>query len=406
MSRASEVIAQALSRRAAAERRQQAVYQNQRQMGGVRPAQWLSDTGFLLHTGFDYTPASTAHYYPGDPINPREVRRIIFIAYGGVRDYRRLTSSVPRDSRVHTRTAPHQSGLAPWPLSESFLGAADVSVTTAVSAKTSVILSALREVDAGPAYHAVITRGGVTTITAPLDGTVTAYPLAKDAICVAVETAFVRPREGGTPVEAPFTAPQLVAMAVYVAKVRTAYQTIPLTVGDNDTDGISYVFPSDEAILMPLRQNLQPSPSGNLSYEDVSATAFLARVAAEPEYRLSSDIFRTTPPTENARTAAQQVIGHTDTAGQQSLERGAYAGLASADRSDQAQQADRAAFFVRRSRHAATEAEHSAAQAGEVAQAPQLAAPPVVMTGSEAWTYDYTTGRWGAEDPAHSGGTV
>ncbi len=406
MSRASELLAQALSRRAAAQRRQQGVYQNQRPVGGLRPAQWLSDTGFLLHTGFDYTPASTAHYYPNDPTSPREVRRIIFVAYGGGRDYARLTSSSARDSRVHSARAAGRTGLARWPLADEFVGAADVADTTAVAAKTAAVLTALRDVSSGPAYHAVIARSGTVTITAPLDGIVLAHPQGKDAICVAVEAAFVRPRAGGTPIEAPFTLPQLVSLAAYVAKVRTAYPTIPLTIGDEDTAGLSYVFLQNEGFLMNSRKNLQETPTGALSYQDITAEAFLTRIRAEPEYRLSSDIFRPSPPPENARTQAQSVIGHTDTAGQESLELGAYMDLASADRSDQAQQAGRAALFVRRARHSAQEADASAAQAGTVAQAPQLEAPPVTMTGSEAWTYNYSTGRWGAEDPAHSGGTV
>lgn len=406
MTRPAEVLAGLLAQRAQDQRRARGVYENRHPAGGARPAQWLSDSGFLLHTSFGYAPAASAHYYPADPLAPRTIRRILFIGYGGGRDYQRLTSPRPSDNRVHSQRAPDRAGLAAWPLDPNFLGTADIDDNTATRAKTSTVLTALRETRQGPAYHAVITRSGAIVITAPLDGVVMAHPQGKDAVCVAVETAYVRPRAGGVPVEAPFTLPQLVTMAAYVAKVRTAYPTIPLTLGDADDNGLTYTFLGAELFLLNTRKNLQGVAGGELGYTEVLDSSFLARINAEPVYRLSEDVFTPRPPRENARAQAQAVIGHHDTAGQEALQLGAYMDLASADRSDQAQQTARAALFVRRSAHAAADADASAEMAGHVAQADQLGAPPTVMTESDGWTYNYSTGQWGREDPVHSGGTV
>lgn len=357
------------------------MYLNRRGHTAGRPGAWLSEIGFLASAPFAYAEADDTNLLPA-PGEPRSITRVEIQLYGAARDYQRLTSTLAVDQVERSTRAPGQAGVAPYPGVPGYLGAGDLGSDTSVAEKTAWLLGAMRTVNSGTAYHAVITRAGAVYVTAPLDRPVLVGDAPDTSVAVAVEGACYRPRDGASAVDAPLTEAQLTSLAVLVAKVHAAHPGITLAWGE----GLRFSGGTEGPV------------SGTEPWFTRSAdarTAFLARVEREGAYDVATEVFLRNPPPPSRRAEAQVAIGHVDTAGESSLLLGAYAEIAAEDRAASMQENPRTRYFVARARAAHREADASAEAAARAASAPALATPPAPATNTGPFVYDYATGRWG-----------
>lgn len=385
MTRPSEVLQSALTARADARRARASTYLNATAASGDEDGRWVSETGFPVAAPFAYARGAASNYFPPEGDDRRVIDRVIFVPYGLTRDAERLNGTSAADRLFRTTRAPDATGVAYYPGSTTEVAPAYLNDDTTAEVKTSSILSRLRRDGAGPGYHAVITRSGAVYVCAPLDWRSAAVSDAETAVCVAVESVAVRDREGTAVRDADHTGPQLLAMAVYVAKLRTSNPGIPLTVGDGG--GVRYVVRNAETASAVTVDAL----SGE------NGDAFVARVQAETPYDLSSDVLIATPPPEGSRAEAQAVLGTTNTLGADALLLGAYASVAAEERSTFTRAPDRVRTFVLRAGTSHEEGAADAEGAHAAAASEQLQTPTPRVTDVSPHIYDYATGRWGDE---------
>lgn len=381
--RPAEVLQSALTARSDARRARASSYLNATAAPGETEGRWVSETGFPAGAPFAYARGAASNYFPPEGDDPRVIDRVIFIPYGLTRDYERLTGTSAADRLFRTDRAPDATGVAYYPGSTTEVAPAYLNDDTTTELKTASILSRLRREGAGPGYHAVITRSGAVYVCAPLDWRSAAVPGAETAVCVAVESVAVRDRDGTAVRDADHTGPQLLAMAVYVAKVREACPTVPLTIGE----GVRYVV-RNTGTAAAVTVDALVGERGD---------SFVARVQDEAPYDLSSDVLIATPPPEGSRAEAQAVLGTTNTLGADALLLGAYGSVAAEERSVFTRAPDRVRTFVLRAGRSHEEGDADAEGAHAAAASEQLQTPTPRVTNISPHVYDYSTGRWGDE---------
>lgn len=397
----ADAVSQALSRLAADTRRQTAYYGNVRGLPGssARPRRLLSDFGFPDNRSFSYVVPATALVVPHDP--PRPVSTVTVHPYGLDSDLRRLTSRRPADRRVHTSGGDAVGGVRPLADNADVYVSAALEDDTYAPAKTARLLNNLTSARVGPAYHFIISRRGDIIVGAVLDHETTASAEDGDVtVDVALEGAFALRRADHEAnrydralIELPYTPLQVLVLSVLIAKLRTAYPTVPAALGT----GIRYDWRGDLYRLAP-QLNFSSGAWRGVSPFDHSLSddpAFSHNLTTVAPFDLATQVFLTdqTPPPVATRSVAQTAISTADTAGEQSVLLANYATLAGPERANAMQSAPRVRFFVERINAASRDADNASGSSADTAAAGQRN-PLTPAASPDASTYDFQTGRW------------
>ena len=413
MTEPAEVIGQALTGLANDRRRTANHYVNATARPGSDPVlrRLLSDDGFLEARQFSYFIPNRRNFSYSDTDGPRELKQILLVPYGVAEDVARLTSSRPIDRVVSTIEAVGSSGVVPYPGNPLFLMPATLDAETRSTAKAARLLRAATS-RTGPTPHFVINRNGDISVGPSVDAETTFLPdYADNGVFVALESAVAIYREDHAArrydrlVELPFTDTQLFTLAILVAKLLTATGTaVPRTFNSALTAadaGFAYLRPADSAPIGLISGNFGtaaptlPWEATNLEYR--TADQFFVNVDQQGSFALATDVWRPTeaPRPIAGREAVRTVIGTLDTAGAESVAQGAYATLASGERSNEMQTMARQRLFVMRRRVAHRDAdnadEHAAGASSAMNTTQQVERD---VRNAEPHTYNFDTGLW------------
>jgi hypothetical protein len=406
----ADVLSGALTRLANDRRRRVTQYANltPRPGSGTIPQRLLSDIGFLEALQFSYINANPAHVTPPDDDNPRDIRQIVLCAYGLQLDAARFSA---RNTVIRTVRGPGISGLAPFAALPDVLVSAELTEETYSVQKNDVVRRNMTQRRNGPAYHFLIDRNGGIAVGPALDYRTSVVPARSEhGIFIGLEGALGIARtdfEAGRTdafFELPYTSLQLLTLAILLAKLFTAYPTIPRTIS-TPTDGTTpaLIYTASTLAGELTHRNFSNGAWKNTEHNgfDYSATddsALSVSIMNEGNFDLATEIFRPAqaPRAIAARDVARTAIGTVDTAGAQSLFLGAYISLAAPERANDIETQTRRQIFIERLRSTHTEADDTGALAAEVAEGGVSLTPihPTV-TNIEPHTYNYTTGLWG-----------
>lgn len=414
MSVASDALSRALTQLSNDRRRTVAHYGNVtgREGSSLIPRRLLSDTGFFTDTQFSYIAAAASNLTI--LADPRKPDRIVFRPYGIREDLQRLLSTEGQDRVERTDALLGGTGITHYPASTDFVMSADLDAGTVGLQKTLNVARQVTDQRGGPAYHAIINRRGDIIICASIDDETSATPdLGEVSIDVALETAIVMSRDdhfdqrNTNLIEIPFVDVQLTTLAVFIAKLRTAYPSIPATiVKEARSAGLSYLWTQEEQQryvnfgLRPLNfsSGSWRNQDHRFDYTTTDDIQFLGRIVNQGAFDLATEVFRSdqqAPPT-SAREIARTAIGTVDTAGAQSVYLGAYASVAAQDRNADLQSMTRRQIFVQRAGVAHHDADSASEQAGAVTEGAEAtdeeSNTPVVSTGPHV--YDFAEGLW------------
>ena len=413
MTEPAEVIGQALTGLANGRRRTANNYVNATARPGSDPVlrRLMSDDGFLEERQFSYFIPNRRNFSYSDTDEPRELKQILIVPYGVAEDVARLKSSRPIDRIVNTVETVGSAGVVPYPGNSLFLMPATLDAETRSVPKAARLLRAATS-RTGPTPHFVINRNGDISVGPSVDAETTFLPdFADNGVFIAIESAVIIYREDHAArrydrlVELPFNGTQIFTLSVLVAKLLTATGTaIPRTFNSDLTAadaGFAYLRPADSAPSGLISGNLGtsaptlPWEATNLEYP--TADQFLGRVDQQGYFTLSTDVWRSTeaPRPIAGREAVRAVIGTIDTAGAESIAQGAYALLASGERSNEMQTVARQRMFVMRRRVAHRDAdnadEHAAGASAAINTTQQV---ENAVRNAEPHTYNFDTGLW------------
>lgn len=397
-----EVTSAALTRLANARRRRVTEYANLAPRPGESqtPARLLSDIGFLSGAPFSYVNAHQAHTEPPEDDAPRVITHIVFVPYGVNRDRARLTSRARRNRLIGTtRGILTTPGVATLFGTDDYVAPAYIDDLSFTQDKTDEAVRSMVNRLPGPAFHALVDRGGGVIIGPALDFKTSAVPsLASTAIFIGLEGALAMGRTNfnanfaGGIFELPYTSPQLTSLAVLVAKLLTAFPSIPRT--------FSAGAPGFNAIGTTLNFTsgrwVSSGTSSPFRYETTDDANFFALVDRQGGFNLATEVFqpRTARPSA-ARREVQTAIGQVDTTGARALLLGAYVDVAAPERAFEMLQHDRQRVFVRRTQVSHVDADEAGEGAAHVTAGEVMLRVQPKVTNVNAHVYNYTSGLWG-----------
>lgn len=408
---AGSTMQQVLTRFSNDRRRAAVTYANARENEGSSgvPRRLLSDQGFAANRQFAYVVPHPSHITRSNE-QRTTIRLITLHPYGLTADRQILTSTQAATRRIANRRGPGVRGV--YPLTNTVLVPANHDADSVTVGKTTTLLTRVTQPGAGPAFHVILPRTGDVVVCASLDDEVLAVPtLASVSINVALEGGLGIRREDWDSrnfsqlVELPYTADQLYALEVLIAKIRNAVLGIPLSflngMPTSGMSGIAYVFPADVQGAQQYNfTNGAWQGQSPLFHENSDIPAVTAAIQAIPPFDTATQVFR--PPQAPApvatRTVVQPEISNVDTVGQSSPLLAAYATLAAAERSTDMQTAPRVRFFTDRINTAHRDADHAADQ-GTTAQAAATTRTPPAAVNADPHVFNFTTGFWGDGDP-------
>lgn len=415
MSTPAEVLSRALTRLANDRRRRTTQYANLAPRPGASTVaqRLLSDIGFLEGTQFSYLNANAAHVTPPVDDSPRDIRQLVLCAYGLGLDASRFTS---RNTTVRTARGPGTPGLAPFVDLPSVLVSAELDRETYSAQKNDLVRRNMTQRRSGPAYHFLIDRRGGITVGPALDYQTSVVPARSEhGVFIGLEGALGIARaeldagRTSSAFELPYTSLQVLTLTVLLAKLFTAYPTIPRAVSDPEDGAVPALLYA--APTLPdgvARRNFsngawiqQESYGVDFDYGLTDDAALNAAVTQEGAFDLATEIFRPlqAPPALAARDEVRTAIGTVDTAGAQALFLGAYTSIASPERANDMQAQTRRQIFVERLRVTHNEADDAGAQAAETSEGGSTLTPVIpTVVNADPHTYNYTTGLWGDEE--------
>lgn len=412
MSTPAEVLSRALTRLANDRRRRTTQYANLAPRPGASAVaqRLLSDIGFLEGTQFSYINANAAHVTPPDDDSPRDIRQLVLCAYGLGLDASRFTA---RNATIRTARGPGTPGLAPFVDLPSVIVSAELDGETYSAQKNNLVRRNMTQRRSGPAYHFLIDRRGGITVGPALDYQTSVAPArGEHGVFIGLEGALGLARteldagRTASAFELPYTSLQMLTLSVLLAKLFTAYPSIPRSISDPaDVDSPALLY---EASSLPdgvSRRNFsngawiqQPSYGADFDYGLSDNDALNAAVTQEGSFDLATEIFRPlqAPQALAARDEVRTAIGTVDTAGAQSLFLGAYTSIASPERANDMETQTRRQIFVERLRVTHTEADDAGTQSAETSEGGATLTPVIpTVVNADPHTYNYTSGLWG-----------
>lgn len=407
---AGSTMQQVLTRFANDRRRAAVTYANATGNAGSAgvPRRLLSDQGFAANRQFTYVTPHPSHITRNIELRT-PIRLITLHPYGLTADRSILTATQAATRRVAVRRGAGVRGV--YPLTDTVLVPANHDADSVTVGKTSALLTRVTQAGSGPAFHVILPRTGDVIVCASLDDEVLAVPaLAEISINVALEgglgvqRAAWEARDFSQLVELPYTADQLYALEVLIAKIRSVVSGIPLSFLNGtptaSMSGIAYMFPTDVQGAQQYNfTNGAWQGQSPLFHENSDVPAVTTAIQAIPPFDTATQVFR--PPQAPApvatRTVVQPEIATVDTVGQSSPLLAAYATLAAAERSTDMQAAPRVRFFTERINTAHQDADHAADQ-GTTAQAAATTRTPPAAVNAGPHVFNFTTGFWGDDE--------
>lgn len=412
MATPAETVASVLTNISHDRRRTVAQYANVEARPGASqvPARLLGDIGFLERTAFIYGQANAANFVMGLDDEARAVTQIGLLAYGHEEDYRRLTSSALEDRILRTKSGATGALLYPDKSGELSLvipAYCDIDREAVSVDKTNLLVQRAGSVQ-GPAPHVAISRSGDVIVFLSADAVPAIEGGVTNGFYVAMETCLAIPRvdhnarQFSRVFELPFTEAQLLSLAVLLAKLYTAFPSIPrlFTRDAGPTvEGLWYRLVPDLGITPANFASVLPQDPaeyfGDVYPTESSLDAF---VREQGSFDLGREVWRPSSlgrPTTGRQTA-RTAIASADTMGERSTLLGAYAAIAADERAEEMQGTLRSQIFIQRRRAAHQDSDAAAEQATTTVQAADAlttTTTPAINTSSA--TYDFTTGRWG-----------
>lgn len=410
MTTPAEVLSGALTRLANDRRRRITQYANAAPRPGssASPQRLLSDVGFLESVQFSYINANAAHVTPPDDDAPRDIRQFALVAYGLQLDAQRFSAP---NAVIRTARGSGVSGLAAFSGLSSVLVSAELSELTYSAQKNDLVRRYMTQRRNGPAYHFLVDRMGGVTVGPALDYRTSVIPARSEhGVFIGLEGALGITREdfeaGRTSAffELPYTSLQMLTLTILLAKLFTAYPSVPRTVSapsDNTTPALLYYAATPAGPLTPRNFSngaWRDVEANGFDYSASDNAALQQALSQEGAFDLATEIFRPlqAPTAIAARDVARTAIGTVDTAGAQALMLGAYTSIAAPERANDMEAQTRRQMFVQRIRTTHSDADEAGSHAAATTEGGNTLSPTqAAVTNTDPHTYNYATGVWG-----------